>query len=300
MPNVLKLAKGEWSTATSRILTRSLQDERSVRYLLYVPGTGGLGAPVFVSVHGVSRNAREHAVSFAPYCEKYGVVLVVPIFSQDQFPDYQRLGREGKGLRADLALDAILAEVAATTGAAAAHFHLFGYSGGAQFAQRYTFAHPHRIAGAVIAAAGWYTFPDPSLRFPYGIRPTRKLPGARFDAEEFLSVPMTLIVGASDGGERAVRRNRRLDAQQGVTRVERSRRWVAAMRNAAEVYQMESLVTYEEVEGYSHSFRRFIREGVLGSCVFEALFGAPPVASARASGEPRGRAEAGPSFGLNR
>ena len=87
-------------------------------------------------------------------------------------------------------------------------------------------------------------------------------------------------------------------AQQGVTRVERSRRWVAAMRNAVELYQMDSLVTYEEVEGYSHSFRRFIREGVLGDSVFEALFGAPPVASARASGGPPGRAEADLSFGL--
>ena len=152
----------------------------------------------------------------------------------------------------------------------------------------------------MIAAAGWYTFPDPSLRFPYGVRPTRKLPGVRFDAEEFLRVPMAVIVGAGDGGGKGVRRNPRLDAQQGVTRIERSRRWVAAMRDTAESYRMESLVAFDEVEGYGHSFQRFVRQGALGDRVFEALFGPPPVASAPAPGGLPAGATAHPVFGSGR
>ncbi len=274
-----------WSPKVSRVLRRELRADPLQSYFLYVPTRGGHGAPVFVSVHGISRNARRHARLFAPYCEKYGVVLVAPQFSAEQHPDYQRLGRQGRGDRADLALDAILAEVAAATGAAASQIHLFGYSGGAQFAQRYTLAHPHRVRGAVLASAGWYTFPDAKRRFPYGLRPTRGLSGVRFDPEEFLSVPVTVLVGSGQGTERGVRRHARLDAQQGTTRVERARNWVAAMQEAARSYRVEPRVRLEEGVERGRTFRLAMTEGGLGDRVFAALFGPPPLAESRPAAE---------------
>ncbi len=274
-----------WSPTVSKVLKRELRADSLQSYFLYVPTRGGHGAPVFVSVHGISRNARRHARLFAPYCEKYGVVLVAPQFSADQHPDYQRLGRRGRGDRADLALDAILAEVAAATGAAASQIRLFGYSGGAQFAQRYTLAHPHRVRCTVLASAGWYTFPDPKRRFPYGLRPTRSLPGVRFDPEEFLSVPMTVLAGSGEGAERRVRRSARLDAQQGKTRLERARNWVAAMQEAAGSYRLESRVRLEEGVDQGRSFRLSMTEGGLGDRVFAALFGPPPLAESRPDAE---------------
>lgn len=257
-----------------RLQRRVLLADPSQEYLVYVPATGGDGAPLVVSVHGISRNADQHARLLSAYSEMHGVVLVAPIFSAEQHPDYQRLGRVGRGKRADLALNMIVAEVATMTGAVADKFHIFGFSGGAQFAHRYAMANPHRVAGAVIAAAGWYTLPDPTRRFPYGTRMSKKLPLVRFDAEEFLSVRMTVMVGADDDTQAGLRRSARLDRDQGVTRVERARRWVAAMQESAAAHHLESRVSYEEIENCNHSFSRSMLRSGLGDRVFGAILGA--------------------------
>ena len=210
------------------------------------------------------------------FCETYGTVLAVPLFTRAQYGDYQRLGRTGLGKRSDLALNLMAAEVASSTGAVADRFYLFGFSGGAQFAHRYAMAHPHRVAGAVFASAGWYTLPDARRRYPYGTRPSNRLPGVRFDAEEFLCVPMTVLVGANDDTQQDVRRNPRLDRAQGVNRIERARSWVAAMKAAAAAHHLESMVTYAEIPASDHSFTRCMLSGDLGGMVFKALFGDAP------------------------
>ena len=45
-----------------------------------------------------------HACLFSSYCEALGVVLVAPYFEVGRSRDYQRLGRLGRGPRADVAL----------------------------------------------------------------------------------------------------------------------------------------------------------------------------------------------------
>ena len=217
---------------------------------VYLPGSGGDQAPVFVAVHGISRNAGEHAELFAPYCEDHDVALVAPLFDGEQGKDYQRLGRLGRGARADRALESILEEIELMTGAVATPLHLFGFSGGAQFVHRYTMAHPHRVARAVIASAGWYTFPDARKRYPYGIRASRDLPDVRFDPEEFLQVPMTVIVGDRDITDEDLRRTKRVNRQQGGTRLDRARNWVDAMHGAARAYHLDPIVTHRGI-GYS-------------------------------------------------
>lgn len=264
-----------WSLPKQRVLRRVLQRDPSLEYWVYVPGTGGNDAPLFVTVHGISRNSQEHATLFAPYAEALGAVMVAPTFTSDRFPDYQRLGRVGRGARADAALHAILEEASWLTGASSARIYLFGHSGGAQFAHRYTLAHPRRVARTVVASAGWYTLPTTRRKYPYGLRPSSRLPGVRFDPEEFLRVPIAVLVGEEDGTDRNFRHTTRLDAEQGDTRLARARSWVAAMREAAAAYRIEPRVSFEQVPGHDHSFRQFMKNGQLGDRVFEALFGLP-------------------------
>ena len=259
----------------SQVLRRTLQSDPQQEYFLYIPKAGGEKAPLFISVHGISRNALEHATLFSRFAESYGVVLMVPYFTEDHHGDYQRLGRAGRGKRADLALEAIVAEVASLTGARSEKIYLCGFSGGAQFAHRYTMAHPDRVARAVIAAAGWYTFPDVSTPYPYGIGPSPDLPNVSFEPEKFLRVPMSVFVGEEDLTSESLRRNKEVDAQQGTTRIERARNWVAAMHAAAERHHLEPIVGYQQVRGIQHSFKQFMLEGQLGDRTFRALFGAP-------------------------
>jgi pimeloyl-ACP methyl ester carboxylesterase len=261
------------SLPTQRVLHLVSRFDREQQYFLYLPGSGANHAPVLVTVHGLSRNAEEHANLFASRCEQLGVVLIAPLFPEDRARDYQRLGRWGRGTRADVALESILEEVALMTGAATAPTHLFGFSGGAQFAHRYAMAHPRRVARVVAASAGWYTFPDGRKRYPYGIRASRDLPDVRFDPEEFLQVPITVIVGERDTTNVDMRSTKRVNRQQGPHRLERARKWVDAMHDAARAHHLDPLVTFESIPGGDHSFANLMLTGGLGDRVFAALFG---------------------------
>ena len=269
-----------WSLPRGRVLQRVLQADPSQAYVVYVPKAVASGAPIFVAVHGLSSNPTELARVFSDLCEATGAVMVAPVFTAERHADYQRLGRAGRGVRADLALERCVAEVASLTSADASRIHLFGYSGGAQFAHRYLMAHPHRVARAAIASAGWYTFPDAQERFPYGIRRHRSLPGVNFDPQEFLRVPATVLVGQADVGTANVRSTERCNAQQGVNRLERARNWTVAMRTAAQAYGYEPCVSCIEVPEVDHSFTTFCERGALAQRVFAALFDVPvPIAT---------------------
>jgi len=261
-----------WSLPPGHVLNLGCRENPDQRFFVYVPDSATDESPMFVPVHGISRNGHEHASLFARYCDRFGVVLVAPYFEMGKSEDYQRLGRSGRGPRADAALDAILAEAAWLTSVAADRIHLFGFSGGAQFAHRYVMAHPDRVARAVIAAAGWYTFPDPHRGFPYGIRTAWDLPDVRFDPEKFLRVPITVMVGDQDITNEDLRSTERVNLQQGRTRVERARNWVKAMRTAARRHHLDPLVSLELVPGGNHVFADLMNGAQLGDRVFASLF----------------------------
>lgn len=260
--------------ATGQVLHMTLRSNPDQQYLLYLPTTGAKDAPIFVTVHGVSRNVEEHAARFAPYAERYHVVLVAPFFPKKDFPDYQRLGRVGHGERADTVLQQIVTEVGELTGARSEKLYLFGYSGGAQFVHRYMLAYPERVAKLAVGAAGWYTFPDPQLKYPKGIKSSSKLPGDVFVADKFLKVPACVVVG-----ERDVKRDAQLDQapdidqHEGYTRRERGRNWIEAMQKAAREKGYDTPYVFRTVPRAAHSFTQSMWRGKMGDVVFECLFG---------------------------
>jgi pimeloyl-ACP methyl ester carboxylesterase len=259
------------------VLERRLRGDPAQIYYLYLPESAPPGARLLVSLHGVSRNAREHAERFARRAERYGVVLVAPLFPHDRFPDYQRLGREGRGRRADRVLNRIIAEVASLTGADARAVYMFGYSGGGQFVHRYAMAYPERVAAIAVGAAGWYTFPDDRRRYPRGIAGTEGPLGLDLDPDAFLRVPACVLVGERDGGRDAeLRQSPRIDRQQGETRIERGRRWVEAMTRAARARGLDTPYRFQLLPGADHSFRRCVRRGRMHKAVFEWLLVAAP------------------------
>lgn len=278
-PSVYPTVKTAHQAATG-IALRQLKSDPEQQYFLYVPPQSGSGRPVFVTVHGVSRNAEEHARRFKRLAKQYGVVLVAPLFPEAHFPDYQRLGQSGKGERPDRVLQAILDEVGNSTGANVDHVYLFGYSGGGQFVHRYAMAYPDRVAKVAVGAAGWYTFPDPAARFPRGLKTRTKSKGLRFEPEAFLKIPMAAFVGERDirrGLERPeMNQTNKVDAQQGSTRLERGHRWIEAMQAAAADRRLTTPYEYETLPRASHSFKASMKHGQLGQRVFDFLFGPPP------------------------
>lgn len=257
---------------TGRVLRMRLADGSRQLYYLYLPRHLETPGRILVAVHGISRNAREHAERFAPLAEQAGVVLVAPRFNRKRYSRYQRLVAGPGGRRSDRMFDAVVGEVRGLVGMPDAPLYLFGYSGGAQFVHRYAMAYPRRVARAVIGAAGWYTFPDARVRYPRGLRSDPE--ELRLDSPACLQVPMTVVVGGDDTArDDALNQSRRIDRQQGENRRERGRRWIAAMQAAARAVGLATPYHFEVMAGVGHDFSAAMRVGNMGSLVFDHLFG---------------------------
>ncbi len=266
---------GQGTPAVGAVVECRLAGDSRRSYYLGVPRGLRADAPLLVCVHGISRNAEEHMRHFAPLAQRHGVVVVAPLFPQPEFGDYQRLGRAGHGMRADVALHEILADAQRRTGVAADRVHLFGHSGGGQFVHRYVMANPAGVARFVISAAGWYTHPDPDRPFPLGIGPTPLLPDLDFDPDAFLRVAGCVLVGERDTRRgRALRTTPLVDAMQGTTRLERARRWAEAMNREAARRGLPSPVDLQVLPRAGHRFADVATRGGAPERVFACLFGA--------------------------
>ncbi len=86
-----------------------LSQAREQHYFVVVPEQPR--GEILVLVHGISRNCRPLLDAFLAPATARGVTLIAPLFDEQRCRDYQRLGRNGRGPRADLILEAIVDEV---------------------------------------------------------------------------------------------------------------------------------------------------------------------------------------------
>ncbi|WP_146032871.1 hypothetical protein [Geothermobacter hydrogeniphilus] len=259
---------------TGKVMRRTVAATLPLDYYLYLPESGIKEQRVFVTIHGISRNAREHAEGFAVQAERYGAAIVAPLFPEDDFPRYQRLGNSVHEGRADSAFDRIMHDAAELIGCDPLPLRGFGFSGGGQFLHRYALFYPRRVERMVVGAPGWYTFPDPSQRYPLGLRSSKEWPRLRFNPVRFLSIPTVVLVGEEDDiRDEDLNKSRRIDAVQGLNRVERGRRWVHAMNALARAYQVPAQFRCEIIPNASHAYESYHAHPAFTERVFTHLFG---------------------------
>lgn len=206
--------------------------------------------PAVVAIHGVHRGAHSQLRWWAPVCRAAGRRLVVPFFGPTH-RGFQRLRRVG-GARSDERLWGLCNELGEN-----APVDLFGWSAGAQLAHRAAMVTPSRVRRLVVAAAGWWTFPDPEVDWPLG---WRGIP-AGWDClgpRAFLRIPTLVVVGTADTGrDPNLRADPVIDLRQGLSRLERARRFSRALRAAG------GEVTLVELEGVSHDFEAAAAGGLI-------------------------------------
>jgi len=227
-----------------------------------VRGFEGPRRPVLVAVHGIGRQHEAQADAWADFAAARGMGLVAPCFDARRFDDFQRLGRAGRGARADLALIEVIDGLIAD-GRASDDVYVVGYSGGGQFAHRFAFAWPWFVRACVVVSAGWYTFPDPAHTFPYGVRASSRLPGVRFTLSEAVSVPTLVAVGERDvEPDENLRTTARVVRDQGANRVARARAWVDAMNLCGNARGQGAHAQLAILPGASHSFGECMAAGL--------------------------------------
>lgn len=207
-----------------------------------------------IAVHGISREYKDQLEAYKKLADKLGCGLLVPEFSRKIFSRYQQISKDAFGLRADTELNTLLITLKVQLQQPFLKIHLCGYSGGAQFAHRYAMLHPQNIASLVLCSAGWYTFPTPSVEFPYG---TGKWPDwlGKLRIEDMLRLPILVMVGEQDiKREKSLRQSKSLDAQQGCNRVERAKSWVQAVSKQKQKMSA-GIVEYRQLPNLGHDFQ---------------------------------------------
>lgn len=167
---------------------------RSIPVWYFRPAQAGAEARVLIVMHGVNRDADRYRDDWAPYARKYGFILAAPEFSKAAFPGDAGY-TFGKGGAFEF-IEPVFEAVKAGTGNRSERYFLYGHSAGAQFVHRFLYFVPGaRVEKAVAANAGWWTLPDPGVKFPYGLGDSGVSEAALRTA---LQRPLTVLLGTAD------------------------------------------------------------------------------------------------------
>ena len=165
--------------------------------------------PLLVVFHGVQRNAEDYRNFAITMAERFGAIVVAPLFDASRFPSvrYQRgglIGADGTAQPSEKWTYAIVPKLVAHVRAlegkapAALPYYLIGHSAGGQFLVRMAAFLPGDAARIVAGNPGSHLFPTRDQNFGYGFG---GLP-AELSRDEvirrYLAAPLTFYLGTGD------------------------------------------------------------------------------------------------------
>lgn len=181
-------------------------------------------------MHGGSRAAEKYINDWISFSKDRNVVLVAPEFSKKYYPEYAFLmmsKENGKSLNDEslyinnslgLLFDFFKAKLKLST----SNYRLYGHSGGSQFVHRYLLlSNDTRIEKAAMANAGFYTFLDDEITYPFG---TKKMKISDERIKWFYRLKGGVFLGSADNdpNHESLPRMRKA-RKQGKNRLERGK-----------------------------------------------------------------------------
>lgn len=219
-------------------------------------------APIAIIMHGASRNPDDYRDAWVAGADSHGFIVIAPGFSNEDFPGARTynmggvLDQNGQPLpRAQWTfsvIEPLFDEVVSRLGGAQTGYTLYGHSAGSQFVHRFMYFMPEaRAKRFLFANAGWYTFPDRSIAFPFGLDGT-PVNDARLQA--VLAKDVVLLLGDQDNDARHRLLNRSREAmRQGRHRFERGQNFFASASQLAQDNGWDFGWKLRVIEGVAHS-----------------------------------------------
>lgn len=206
------------------------------------PATAKADAPVLFVMHGVGRDADRYVAEWVDIATAEGLVIVVPEYTRAAFPGtanynfgavFDAAGKlRPRAQWSYSAIDAIFDRVVARAGLTARSYVLFGHSAGAQFVHRYVLlGGGAKMARAISANSGSYTWPTGPNRWPFGVA---GLPDGLWQPARAFGAPMLIMQGTADNDPDYPSLPRQPEAMaQGPHRLARGKAFYAAAQDAA-------------------------------------------------------------------
>jgi poly(3-hydroxybutyrate) depolymerase len=219
------------------------RNNRRLTVWTYLPKEFAANGPVLFVMHGVRRDGKRYRNEWMTHAEREKALLLVPEFSVEGFPggrNYAAPKPNVDSIHSDdlppsafLVIERIFDHVLSTTRLETKEYLLYGHSAGAQFVHRFMLFNPRaRVKAAVAANAGWYTMPDFTIAFPYGLQNSGLFESGLRAA---LGRKLIILLGEKDTDPRHPLLNRSASAmRQGMHRLERGQNFYRAGARAAE------------------------------------------------------------------
>ena len=227
-------------------------------------------AVLFV-MHGVKRNGKDYRNDWIKYSNDKKFILLVPEFSNKEFPKSSNYNlanianSNGKiNPRKDWHFDIIeevFKDIKLKLNLETKKYHMYGHSAGAQFVHRFVMFYPESsLKSAISANAGWYTFPDSSINFPYGLH------GLNFKKDDFkqiFSEKMIILLGKKDidPNHKYLRKTKEA-MEQGKHRFERGNNYFKYARNISSKQKLEFNWKIKHINGVGHSNSGMSKEAI--------------------------------------
>jgi len=244
--------------------TYTTQAGASLKVFYQRPASLRPDSPVVVVMHGVNRDADRYYDEWKHHAEKYQFLLVVPEFSQSDFPGdggyilgnvFTEAGTLNPVNRwAYSVIEPLFDDLIARSGNTSTGYFLYGHSAGSQFVHRLMYFQPQaRVISAITANAGWYTLPSHEVDFPYGLRGT---PVTEANLRGALGRPLLILLGTRDNDPNHSQLRRAPEAMlQGHHRFERGHTFYFAGEKAARALGTDFNWKLQWVPGVAHQNR---------------------------------------------
>jgi len=248
-------------------------ERKSIKVWTYKPKDWENGDKFLFVMHGGGRNADDYLNAWKEIADKNKILVVAPEF-KNKFAkyttnDYQEgnlftfFGSENpKEEWAYEVIENIFDRIKTTNGFTNKTYDIFGHSAGGQFVHRMIMLMPEaRIRNAVAANAGFYTFPDENLEYPYGLKNT-PVPLDNSLKDSFKK-HLIILLGENDNDPRlGTFRETELAMKQGANRLERGSNFY---KEASELTKEESLVFNWEIDtvrNVGHNYKKMSSQAV--------------------------------------
>ncbi|KAI2615142.1 alpha/beta-hydrolase [Hypoxylon sp. NC1633] len=193
----------------------ALQVDPRISYALYVPtshynpdpnNTSSIPSvgklPLLVYIHGTGRNTVAIYDELVPFANSTPCAILAPVFPSgiegpNDLDSYKELSTAS--LRSDLALLSVIDQVAYRwPGIETTKVFMMGFSGGGQFAQRFMYLYPERLAAISVGSPGRPTYLDDSQDWPIGTANVEAVFNKTIRTDLLGAVPIQLVVGNKD------------------------------------------------------------------------------------------------------
>lgn len=271
--NLVKNSTGSFTYTPTGALSA-----KTIKVYYRIPDGDITKMPILFSFHGVNRNADDYRDYWISMANANKFMVFAPEFSDADFStgDAYNLANifddgdnpssstfNSKEQWTFSVLDPIFEKIKTAVAGTQKKYNGWGHSAGAQFLHRFVLYMPNsKLDIAVCSNAGWYTVPEFSVDFPYGIK-NGQLPIN--DLKAAFSKKLIVHLGTRDIDQNSagLRHNTVVDNQQGLNRLVRGRYFFTQSQGTAQGLNTPFNWEKEEVSGVDHDAQKMANNALV-------------------------------------